>query len=267
MGNKVIILGAGISSLFAAYRLDQEGIPFEIWEARKELNKSIFMGAISLKDDCGLGLDVMKVFFFYTGAKDETTPEEYYKLYNKKLGRKANKFDDYIQHFTDGLDYYSMRDAYDLLYKWYYNRIKYIQLSKKEIWDLFYNQEYYVISSIPRWYWDDNDFRTTISYVKWMQLPKIELPIQSCVIHNVDKNVEWFRYSHYNDGIVCYEYTKRVKGSFRVDKVNNVLEQLDENEFPNVLLIGRQGKWDRHYLAHTSFYEVEKKLKYIKKFL
>lgn len=268
MKRHVIILGAGISSLFAAYRLYKEGIPFEIWESSKKVNESIFSGAISLKDNCGLPLEVMRVFFFYTGAKPNTTPEDYYRLYNKKLGRKVRNYDEYVQHFTDGLDYYSMRDAYDYLYKKFYEKIRYITLTKREIWDLFGNQNYYVISSIPRPIWDDfSNFKTTISWVRWMHLPKIDLPIQSCVIHNVDPNIEWFRYSHYNDGVICYEYTKKQKDSFKVNKVDNVLEQLDEVDYPNVMLIGRQGKWDRHYLAHTSYYDVEEKLEYIKEYL
>lgn len=257
----VAIIGAGMTGLLSAKACLDRGITPTIFSAT-EPNPG--HGVRYLHDRCGLPLKPIEIETAFMGFGGQflrwnnAVPRAMAELYAMKTG--ASPTNNSIHRSEKITTAYSWMDAWNMLQGMRIENREILPEDMRRLsdkYDLVVNtaplnkiyphsksqclcRERYVSDKSPY-----ND------HVGWASTP------DNIIVYNVDTNAAWTRYSRV-DGVEQTEYLHPVEGAHKVIKVDGKAKFY--NHHPNVLLVGRYGKWDSTYMAHMAYYDTLSRL-------
>ena len=148
---------------------------------------------------------------------------------------------------------WSLRDAYQKLWGLFHDQIKEHRVTNDDLktfpalWDT-------VICSAPRMAFCNDAFHQFNQAQVWIASEKRADRGPNKMIYNGERIVDWYRYSAIN-GIESYEFPSRVP--MHSDwAVGTKPISTDCTCHPDVIFVGRFGKWEKGCLTHHAYQEV-----------
>jgi hypothetical protein len=238
----IAILGCGPAGLLAAHACARAGVEFNIYSVKR---KSPISGAQYLhKPIPGIhnnqGPDG-HIAYAKTGTREGYARKVYG---NPDAPVSWDKFEEGLYAA------WSMQQTYDFLWDEFSKDIEHITISPKFCADLV-RVEDIVISSIPApaiCMSANHRFHQTTVYLRDGDPTYEEAPMDNSIIYNGVPNVPWYRASNLF-GHRSVEFGNKVRGAQRGMKPTG--HNCDCQ--PEVLRIGRFGRWERGVLAHDGF--------------
>lgn len=253
--SEVIILGAGISGMLAAWACEQRGRSFTIVDRGPlEILPRLVRGCVYLHEPCGLN-EVIRSQILHTSVLPYPGAESAWwsRIYHHKIwGERAyepNSIDKYVGEAV----IWSMNDALAYLYSCYrdYVDIREVDWIQVRAWlDLGRK----VISTIPLGALFPSIPRIGQSLWIWQAAMPGEQGSFAYTTYNVDPDVAWYRMSTMF-GHLSVEFCQEPEGlsAARFKKIVSVdMRDLDRLH-PHLLFTGRWARWQRGFLSHMAY--------------
>ncbi len=271
----IVIVGAGISGLVAAWALEELDIPFRIVDkGPRESLPRLVRGCVYFHDRCNLPESEVRSQEIRTGLLGVPGGNELPAiLYHEKVwGDKP-----YVHNSVERLPLsghvistaWSMNDALRFLTHRYLPMIEFMELDRQEILD--WSTTFKVVSTIPLYLLAPDArceasplwiFQGEAGYWRGKEDPDhLDDPTfgqVGHVIYNVDPETAWYRLSCMF-GYISIEYSSKAPG-MPLTKNMKIVTSPDADAFeqanPSIMLTGRWGRWARGVLGHETYHAV-----------
>ena len=246
MTKKVIILGSGISGLFAAWACEQEG-----WQDFQIFTKvnlpPITSGFQYLHDPCDM--ELQKVSLVEKCIQADVPADMRAKLYSNKVYGRPGITNSLNKLTNTPKDIWDISQASNFLWGKYQSRIEPYNLD--DFSKLNTLKADIIFWTIPlNLYSQQCDFVTSYVY----SIP-VKSPVNE-VFYDISTNIPTYRFGVVFNQFFAESTQLSFTAAIPVKKVITFEGKL-ELKFPkNVVRIGRYGEWNKDVLAHDVYYKV-----------
>lgn len=257
VSNEVIILGAGISGMLAAWACDQRDRSFVIIDrGPPEALPMLVRGCVYLHEHCDLERhlrrqDLRTIVLPYDGPREGDHAGIYHrKVWGDTIPYETNSIDRYVGTSL----IYSMNDALRHLHRRYRDYIDYaiVDWSMVRRW---LDMGCKVISTIPLGALFPAVPRVSRLMWTWQSEVDEEAGSQAYAVYNIDPDTAWYRMSSMF-GNMSIEFIRPPAGDWKVAKFKKIVSadmSMVDKTHPHLMLTGRWGRWQRGFLSHMAY--------------
>jgi hypothetical protein len=253
----IIILGSGISGLFAAWACLLRGKDFIIYTINGK--KPYVMPCTYLHYNCEIPFLGKAILHQHCLPKLEDE-RELSRMYSKKVYGDENASNNFA---SKGLrpthSIWNMRQAVDFIWNAVQDKMEYKKIVDFSDINKLSEDSSSVISTIPL---DQLDEHGKYNYkIRWITEFSSESSEDYCIF-NVSDNTSWYRMGNVFGRSFIESLDQLKPDSYSVKKLGDWNATAGSFFFSNtkILFTGRYGRWNQKLLAHDVFFEVMKKL-------
>jgi hypothetical protein len=250
MGKKVVVFGCGPAGLMAAHAAVLSGTADDVRIVSRK-RKSPMLGAQYLH------LPIPGVTRYRSGFDIDyqlrgSVAGYREKIYNPMVGRDISVS---VESLVGKRRAWSIRDAYDKLWELYEDYIIEIpDIRTNHIQDVLdWNADHYISTLPATLLCEKAGWHRFVSQDVWVSDNMIEQVPANTVVCNGEYHTAWYRVSNI-DGHANSEWPSEDRPPIKVAQVKKPIGT-DCGCFPDIVQMGRYGKWKKGILAHEAFYE------------